>query len=103
MHESTISRVVNGKYIATPRGVVELRSFFTTAVGGRGDAEALSAEAIRFRIKALIDAEAPNAVLSDDRLVDVLNAEGIEVARRTVAKYRESMSIPPSNERKRLG
>lgn len=101
MHESTISRVVNGKYIATPRGVVELKSFFTVALGGKGDADALSAEAVRFRIKALIDAEQPRAILSDDRIVEMLKAEGVDVARRTVAKYREAMRIPSSIQRRR--
>jgi len=101
MHESTISRVVNGKYIATPRGVVELKSFFTAAVGGRGDGEALSAEAVRFRIKALIEAEPANGVLSDDRIVSILCAEGVDIARRTVAKYREAMHIPSSVQRRR--
>lgn len=101
MHESTISRCVNGKYIATPRGVVELKSFFTAAVGGGGDTEALSAEAVRFRIKALIDDEPPNAILSDDKIVAVLKAEGVDIARRTVAKYREAMHIPSSVQRRR--
>ncbi|MEQ9126504.1 MAG: RNA polymerase factor sigma-54, partial [Alphaproteobacteria bacterium] len=101
MHESTISRVVNGKYISTPRGVVELKSFFTAAIGGRGDGDALSAEAVRFRIKALIDHEAPNSVLSDDRIVDILAGEGVDIARRTVAKYREAMHIPSSVQRRR--
>lgn len=101
MHESTISRVVNGKYIATPRGVVELKSFFTVALGGKGDSDALSAEAVRFKIKALIESEAARSVLSDDRIVDILKAEGVDVARRTVAKYRESMRIPSSIQRRR--
>lgn len=100
MHESTISRVVNGKYIATPRGVVELKSFFTAAIGGR-DGDALSAEAVRFRIKALIDEETPRAVLSDDRIVDILASDGVEIARRTVAKYREAMGVPSSVKRRR--
>jgi len=101
MHESTISRVVNGKYIATPRGVVELKSFFTVALGGKGDSDALSAEAVRFKIKALIESEAARAVLSDDRIVEILKGEGVDVARRTVAKYRESMRIPSSIQRRR--
>ncbi len=101
MHESTISRVVNGKYIATPRGVVELRSFFTAAIGGRGDLDAMSAEAVRFRIKALIDAEPLDGVLSDDRIVVILKGDGVDIARRTVAKYREAMRIPSSVKRRR--
>ena len=101
MHESTVSRVVNGKYIATPRGVVELKSFFTAAVGGSGDSDALSAEAVRFRIKELIDVEPANAILSDDKIVVLLRGEGIDIARRTVAKYREAMGIPSSVQRRR--
>ena len=101
MHESTISRVVNGKYIATPRGVVELKSFFTAAVGGNGSSDAQSAESIRFRIRALIEAEASDGVLSDDRIVEILKAEGVDIARRTVAKYREAMHIPSSVKRRR--
>lgn len=101
MHESTISRVVNGKYIATPRGVVELKSFFTVAIPGLGGGEASSAEAVRFKIKRLIDEEASNAVLSDDQIVALLRIDGIEIARRTVAKYREALYIPSSIQRRR--
>jgi RNA polymerase sigma-54 factor len=101
MHESTISRVVNGKYIATPRGVVELKSFFTVAISGSGDGDAQSAEAVRHRVKSLIDAERPDAVLSDDRIVELLKAEGVDIARRTVAKYREALRIPSSVQRRR--
>ncbi len=101
MHESTISRVVNGKYLATPRGVVELKSFFTVALGGGGDADAQSAEAVRHRIKTMIDQEPPDGVLSDDRIVVMLQDDGVEIARRTVAKYRESLRIPSSVQRRR--
>jgi RNA polymerase sigma-54 factor len=101
MHESTISRVVNGKYIATPRGVVELKSFFTVAIGGVGNGDSQSAEAVRHHVKALITAERPDAVLSDDRIVEMLRTEGIDIARRTVAKYREAMRIPSSVQRRR--
>ena len=101
MHESTVSRVTSNKYIATPRGVFELKYFFTAAVGGANGQDAHSAEAVRFRIKAMIDAEAPTAVLSDDAIVARLKREGVDIARRTVAKYREGMRIPSSVQRRR--
>jgi RNA polymerase sigma-54 factor len=100
MHESTVSRVTANKYIATPRGTYELKYFFTASLGG-ASGEGHSAEAVRHRIKALIDAETPKAVLSDDRIVEILRAEGIDIARRTVAKYREAMRIPSSPRRRR--
>lgn len=101
MHESTISRVTTQKYIHTPRGVFELKYFFSSHVGGdEGDAH--SSTAIRARIKKLVGEEPPRKPLSDSKLVDALAASGIKVARRTVAKYREAMGIPPSSERKRL-
>ncbi|MFQ5955469.1 MAG: RNA polymerase factor sigma-54 [Kiloniellales bacterium] len=100
MHESTISRVTSNKYMATPRGVYELKYFFSSAIASAGGGDAHSAEAVRFRIKALIDAEAPDRVLSDDRIVDILRADGIDIARRTVAKYREAMRIPASVRRR---
>jgi len=102
MHESTVSRVTANKYMATPRGVFELRYFFSSAVGTGEDGDGHSAEAVRHRIRQLIDEEPPHKILSDDKLVDLLQAEGIEVARRTVAKYRESMNIPSSVQRRRL-
>ncbi|MBB4286414.1 RNA polymerase factor sigma-54 [Roseospira goensis] len=101
MHESTVSRVTNNKYIATPRGLFELKYFFTQAINSSAGGEAHSAEAVRARIKALIDAEPPRRVLSDDRIVALLRAEGIDIARRTVAKYREAMRIPSSVQRRR--
>jgi RNA polymerase sigma-54 factor len=101
MHESTISRVTTKKYMHTPRGIFELKFFFsshvTTAAGGE-----CSATAIRAILKKLIAAEIPNKPLSDNKLANLLGDQGINVARRTVAKYREAMSIAPSNERKRL-
>ncbi len=100
MHESTVSRVTSNKYIATPRGIYELKYFFTQAIGSADGGDAHSAEAVRHRIKSLIDAEGRN-VLSDDRIVEVLKAEGIDIARRTVAKYREGMNIPSSVQRRR--
>jgi RNA polymerase sigma-54 factor len=101
MHESTVSRVTSNKYIATPRGIFELKYFFSSAISSAGDGEAHSSESVRHRIKTLIDAESPVDVLSDDKLVEVLGREGIEIARRTVAKYREAMRIPSSVQRRR--
>ncbi|RUO98289.1 RNA polymerase factor sigma-54 [Hyphomicrobium sp.] len=101
MHESTVSRVTSNKYIATPRGIFELKYFFTSAIASAADGEAHSSEAVRHRIKQLIDAESAGDVLSDDQLVDRLKGEGIDIARRTVAKYREAMRIPSSVQRRR--
>ena len=100
MHESTVSRVTSNKYIATPRGIYELKYFFTSAIAGVGG-QVHSAEAVRHRIKALIDTELAAKVLSDDAIVDLLGRAGIEIARRTVAKYREAMRIPSSVQRRR--
>jgi RNA polymerase sigma-54 factor len=101
MHESTVSRVTTNKYMATPRGLFELRYFFSAAIQGANGAESHSAEAVRSRIKELIDAEPADAILSDDRLVTILQGQGIDIARRTVAKYRESLRIPSSVQRRR--
>ena len=101
MHESTVSRVTANKYIATPRGVMELKFFFTTAIAGTAGGEAHSAEAVRFRIREMIAAEPPDDVLSDDAIVERLRKEGVDIARRTVAKYREALRIPSSVQRKR--
>jgi RNA polymerase sigma-54 factor len=84
----------------TPRGIFELKYFFTSSIAAASGGDALSAEAVRFRIRSLIDAEASD-VLSDDRIVDILLKEGIDIARRTVAKYREAMNIPSSVQRRR--
>ncbi len=100
MHESTISRITSGKYMHTPRGVFELRYFFSSHVGG-GEAAETSSTAIRAKIRKLIRDEDPATPLSDSRIAEMLSAEGIPVARRTVAKYREAMRIAPSNERRR--
>jgi RNA polymerase sigma-54 factor len=100
MHESTVSRVTANKYIATPRGTFELKYFFTTAIPGT-DGETHSAEAVRYRIRALIDAETVDDILSDDAIVAVLRGEGVDIARRTVAKYREALRIPNSVQRRR--
>jgi len=101
MHESTVSRVTTNKYIATPRGLFELKYFFTASIASAAGGEAHSAEAVRFRIKALIDGERVDEVLSDDRIVEILRGDGIDIARRTVAKYREAMRIPSSVQRRR--
>lgn len=101
MHESTVSRVTSNKYMATPRGIFELKYFFTSAIASSGDGEAYSSEAVRHRIKQMIDGESSRTVLSDDKLVEKLKAEGIDIARRTVAKYREAMRIPSSVQRRR--
>jgi RNA polymerase sigma-54 factor len=100
MHESTVSRVTANKYIATPRGTFELKYFFTTAIPGT-DGESHSAEAVRHRIRALIDAEPADDVLSDDAIVAALRDAGVDIARRTVAKYREALHIPNSVQRRR--
>src|SRR5216110_2287743 len=100
MHESTISRVTSGKYMHTPRGVFELRYFFSSQVEG-ADGAGTSSTAIRAKIRKLVKDEDPEAPLSDGRIAELLSAEGIPVARRTVAKYREAMSIAASNERRR--
>jgi RNA polymerase sigma-54 factor len=101
MHESTVSRVTSNKAIATPRGTFELKYFFTTAIAATGGGEAVSAEAVRHRIKAMVDAETPEEILSDEAIVARLRAEGVDIARRTVAKYREALRIPSSVQRKR--
>lgn len=101
MHESTVSRVTANKYMATSRGIFELKYFFTSSIAASDGGEAHSAEAVRHRIKQLIDAESPQEVLSDDTIVDRLREAGIDIARRTVAKYREAMRIPSSVQRRR--
>ncbi len=100
MHESTVSRVTNNKYIGTPRGLFELKFFFTTALVSEGGI-AHSAEAIKAKIKSLIDSEDPKKILSDDKIVAILKEEGIDLARRTVAKYREAMHIGSSVARRK--
>jgi len=101
MHESTISRVTTQKYMHTPRGIFEFKYFFSSHVG-TADGGECSATAIRAIIKKLVAAEKPNKPLSDSKIAALLADQGIQVARRTIAKYREAMNIPPSNERKRL-
>ena len=101
MHESTISRVTTQKYMHTPRGVFELKYFFSSHVSTTAGGEC-SSTAIRALIRKLVGAENPRKPLSDNKIAQLLEAEGVQVARRTIAKYRESLMIPPSNERKRL-
>jgi RNA polymerase sigma-54 factor len=102
MHESTVSRVTSNKFMSTPRGMFELKYFFTASIPSIGGGEAHSAEAVRHKIKILISEEIEGDVKSDDKLVNLLRAQGIDIARRTVAKYRESMGIPSSVERRRV-
>jgi len=101
MHESTVSRVTANKYIATPRGTFELKYFFTTAIAGTSGGESHSAESVRYRIREMIVNESVDDVLSDDAIVEKLRQEGVDIARRTVAKYREALRIPSSVQRKR--
>jgi RNA polymerase sigma-54 factor len=102
MHESTVSRVTSSKYMQTPRGTFELKYFFTSAIQSSSFGDAHSSEAVKYRIKELIDNEAQSQVLSDDKIVRMLRGEGVNIARRTVAKYRETMRIPSSTQRRRI-
>jgi RNA polymerase sigma-54 factor len=99
MHESTVSRVTSNKYLACERGLFELKYFFTSGVAG-ADGEGVSAEAVKSHIAKLI-AEEGNDILSDDKLVEILNAKGFDIARRTVAKYREAIGLGSSVQRRR--
>ncbi|HER25673.1 MAG TPA: RNA polymerase sigma-54 factor, partial [Rhodospirillales bacterium] len=101
MHESTVSRVTSNKYIATPRGIFELKYFFSAAIASSSGGETHSAESVRHRIKHLIDEETSDKILSDDKIVTILNGKGVDIARRTVAKYRESLGIQSSVQRRR--
>jgi len=101
MHESTVSRVTSNKYMETPRGIFELKYFFTSSIPSSGSGEAHSSEAVRHRIRTLIDNENVKSILSDDKIVTLLKGDGIDIARRTVAKYREAMHIPSSVQRRR--
>jgi RNA polymerase sigma-54 factor len=101
MHESTVSRVTSNKYMLTPRGMFELKYFFTSAIASADGEDSHSSEAVRHRIRQLIDAETSSAVLSDDKIVEYLKRDGIDIARRTVAKYREALRIPSSVQRRR--
>jgi RNA polymerase sigma-54 factor len=100
MHESTISRVTTNKYMHTPRGVFEFRYFFSSHVAG--DEGEQSSTAVRAKIRKMIHAEEPGKPLSDNQIAQLLSDDGVKVARRTVAKYREAMKIPSSSDRRRL-
>ena len=102
MHESTVSRVTANKYMSTTRGIYRMKYFFTSAIASTDGSVVHSAESVRARIKAMIDDEQPTAVLSDDKIVEILRGVDIQIARRTVAKYRESMRIPSSVDRRRI-
>ena len=103
MHESTVSRVTSNKYLSTPRGVFEMKFFFTSSIASSDGGQAHSAESVRHKIRQLIDGERDaEGVLSDDRIVEILKEAGVDIARRTVAKYREAMRIPSSVERRRM-
>jgi RNA polymerase sigma-54 factor len=101
MHESTVSRVTTNKFIASPQGIFELKYFFTSSISDTAGGEGHSAESVRHRIRSMIEAETADKVLSDDALVDILKGDGIDIARRTVAKYREALGIPSSVQRRR--
>ncbi len=101
LHESTVSRIVAGKYVATPRGTYELKFFFSAALASSTDSEAHSASGVRERIRLMVAAERPGTVLSDEEIASRLRAEGVELARRTVAKYREALGIASSAQRRR--
>jgi RNA polymerase sigma-54 factor len=101
MHESTVSRVTSNKYLMCPRGTFELKYFFTSGVGAVDGEGGASAEAVKAAIRQLIDAESPKAILSDDTLVDLLKEKGFDLARRTVAKYREAIGLGSSVQRRR--
>jgi len=102
LHESTVSRVTSNKYIATPRGIFELKYFFTSALPARTPGVVVSSESVRSRIRLLVGGENAHQPLSDDRIVDLLKGEGIEIARRTVAKYRDQLGVLSARMRKRV-
>ena len=101
VHESTVSRVSNNKYIGTPRGTYEIKFFFSASLASSAGGAAHASEAVRHRVRELIAGETSTNVLSDDRIAELLNQSGVEIARRTVAKYRETMHIPSSQRRRR--
>ena len=102
MHESTVSRVTTNKYIATPIGIFEMKFLFTNAIGSLDSSNQYSSKSIKYKIKNLINNETPKKILSDDKIVKIIREEGIDIARRTVAKYRESLEIPSSIIRRRM-
>ena len=102
MHESTVSRVTTNKFMGTPRGIFELKYFFSSSISSSTGNDSVSSEAVKARIQSLIEAETLDNVLSDDSIVTLLEEQGIEVARRTVAKYRDSLNIPSSVQRRKI-
>jgi RNA polymerase sigma-54 factor len=101
MHESTVSRVTTAKYMHTPQGIFELKYFFNSGIAST-DGDALASEAVKLKIKELVAKEDPKKPLSDQKLVDLLKKDGVDIARRTVAKYREVLRILPSSQRKKM-
>ena len=101
MHESTVSRVTSNKYLSCARGIFELKYFFTSGIAAADGGDAVSAESVKSVIRALINEESPKAILSDDTLVEMLQGKGFDIARRTVAKYREALGIGSSVQRRR--
>ncbi len=101
MHESTVSRVTANKYMSTPRGIFELKYFFTSAINATAGGDQHAAESVKHKLKQLVDGETPNAILSDDKIVILMKKDGIDIARRTVAKYRDALKIPSSVQRRR--
>src|SRR6202022_3404973 len=101
VHESTVSRVTSNKCMATPRGLFELKYFFAASSAAHDGSAAHSAESVRFRIRQMIDQESPSQILSDDAIVVRLKEANIDIARRTIAKYRKSLKIPSPGERRR--
>jgi RNA polymerase sigma-54 factor len=101
MHESTVSRVTTAKYVHTPQGIFELKYFFNSGIS-TSDGDSLASESVKLKIKALIAKEDVKNPLSDQQIVDVLKKEGIQIARRTVAKYRDMLKILPSSRRKNM-
>ena len=101
MHESTVSRVTTGKYIGTPRGLFELKFFFSSGVGSTDGGMSHSSSSIKAKIGKLIEEEKPEKILSDEAIAKILKEEGVDIARRTVAKYREALGLPTSAQRKR--
>src|SRR5690606_2062954 len=100
MHESTVSRVTTNKYVHTPRGIFELKYFFNSGIS-KTDGDSVASESVKLRIKELVEAEDPKNPLSDQKIVELLKKEGIDIARRTVAKYRDVLKILPSSKRKK--
>ena len=102
MHESTVSRVTTNKYVHTPQGIFELKYFFNSRIGGMYGAEDLASESVKLKIKHIISGEDPKRPLSDQAIADMLKTQNIDIARRTVAKYREMLGILSSSKRKKM-